>query len=122
MVMDDFDDRLTDILIRVQSSSLSDTEKADVYATIHNGLYKLVWPILLSHIPEVDLREATDHPETMTVARYGELMGKAVSDPETPREIHEEVMGALGDIDDLLTKQGIPAITAPSSPSQETSE
>lgn len=115
--MDDFETSLQMLLTRVQSSSLSDTEKADVYATIHNGLHKLVWPILLSHIPEPDLKDAVEHPETMTVARYGELMGKAISDPGVPREIHEEVMGALGDIDDLLTKQGIPAI--PTSPPAE---
>ncbi len=32
------------------------------------------------------------------------------------REIHEEVMGALGEIDGLLTKQGIPAVFAPATP------
>ena len=53
----------------------------------------------------------------MTVARYGELMEKAVSHPESAREIHEEVMGALGEIEDLLTKQGIPAVSATATPS-----
>lgn len=107
--MEDFEIALQTLLTRVQSSSLSDTEKADVYASIHNGLHKLVWPILLSHIPESDLKDAVDHPETMTVSRYGELMEIAVSHPETAREIHDEVMGALGEIEDLLTKQSIPA-------------
>ncbi|MEK7543911.1 MAG: hypothetical protein AAB557_03520 [Patescibacteria group bacterium] len=107
--MDAFDHKVTEILTRVQSSSLSDTQKADIYASIHNGLRTLVWPILVSHIPESELKDAVDHPETMTVTRYGELMEKAVSDPASAREIHEEVMGALGEIEDLLTKQSIPA-------------
>lgn len=102
--------------MRVQTSPLSDTEKADVYAAIHNGLQSLVWPILVSHIPENDLKDTVDHSESMTVARYGELMGKAVSDPETAREIHEEVMGAIGEIEELLIKQGIPLISESSTP------
>ncbi len=110
--MDDFEKTLQTLLTRVQLSPLSDTEKADVYAALHNGLRSLVWPILLSHIPESELKDAVDHPETMTVTRYGELMEKAVSNAQTAREIHEEVMGALGEIDDLLTKQGIPAVPA----------
>lgn len=107
--MDDFDDRLTGILMRVQASALSDTEKADAYAAIHNGLQSLVWPILVSHIPESELKEVIDHPETLTVTRYGELMGKAVSDPATAREIHDEVIGALTEIEDLFTSQNLPS-------------
>lgn len=103
--MDDFDDRLTGILMRVQTSSLSDTEKADAYAAIHNGLQTLVWPILVSHIPESDLKEVIDHPETLTVTRYGELVGKALEDPETAREIHTEIIAALTEIEALVASQ-----------------
>lgn len=115
--MDTFETKLGAILARINGSSLTEIQKADAYVAIHNGLRTLVWPILISHIPESDLKDAVDHPETMTVARYGELMGKAMSSPGVPREIHEEVMGALGEIEDLLTKQGIPAI--PTSPPAE---
>lgn len=106
----DFDDTITRILCTIQASELPDTQKADCYAQFDLGLHKLVWPILVSHIPEDELKETVDHPETLTVTRYGELMGKAVSNPATSREIHDEVMGALGEIEDLLTKQGIPAV------------
>lgn len=66
---DSVDQKLTNIIVRIQGSALTDSQKADAYASIHNGLHKLVWPILLSHIPESDLKDAVDHPETMTVAR-----------------------------------------------------
>lgn len=117
MGMDDFNVKLTNILETIGKSGLSDVEKADCFAQLDLGLHRLVWPILVSHIPEVDLKDVVDHPETMTVARYGELMGKAMSDPNTALEIHEEVMGALGEIEDLLTKQGIPAAADLSNPS-----
>lgn len=107
--MEDFETILTCIIKNIQSSGLSQSQKADCLAQLDLGLHRLVWPILVAHISEVDLKDAVDHPESMTVTRYGELMGKAVSHPESAREIHDEVMGALGEIEGLLTKQSIPA-------------
>ncbi len=106
----DFDDTITRILTTIGGSQLSDTEKADCYAQLRVGLHKLVWPILISHIPDGELKDAVDHPETLTVRRYGELIGKALDDPATAGEIHTEVMAALEEIDELLTKIGVPAL------------
>lgn len=103
--MDDFDKKLTRILTRIQESSLSNTEKADSVAELDLGLHKLVWPILVSHIPENELKDVVSHPETLSVHRYGELMGKALSHPETAKEIHEEVIAALAEIETLTTTQ-----------------
>lgn len=105
---DDFDAILTRIVSTIAQSDLSDTQKADCWAQLDLGLHKLVWPILVSHVPERDLKDAVDRPETLTVERYGELMRITLDDPETPKEIHEEVIGALGEVEELLTKQGIP--------------
>lgn len=101
--MDDFDKKLTSILTRIQESNLSDTEKADCVSQIDIGLHKLVWPILMSHIPPNDLKDAVAHPETLTVHRYGELIGKALNNPATAKEIHTEVMEALTEIESLIT-------------------
>ena len=107
--MDDFDDKFTAIIDRIQTSSMSDEEKANSYAQLRVGLHKLVWPILLDHIPEHDLKDSVDHPENLTVTRYAELIGMALDDAATAGEIHAEVMEALDEIDGLLTKQGFPA-------------
>lgn len=103
--MDDFDEKLTNILTTIQESGLTDTEKADCYAQLDVGLHRLVWPILVSHIPETELKDVVDHPETLTVGRYGELLGKAVDDPTTAPEIHTEVMAALNEIESLVATQ-----------------
>lgn len=98
----DFDDTLTHILSTIQASDLSDIQKADCYAQLDLGLHKLVWPILVSHIPEMELKDVVDHPESLTVARYGELMGMALDDPSTAPEIHAEVMAALSEVESLI--------------------
>lgn len=110
--MDDFDEKISNIISTIQGSQFSDTEKADCYAALDLGLHKLVWPILVSRIPESDLKETIDHPETLTVKRYGEFMGQALDDPATFKEIHTEVMAALGEIESLVVSQ------LPSSPKQ----
>lgn len=101
--MDDFDNLLTNILTKVARSSLSDEEKADVYAEISVGLHKLVWPILVSHMPEKDLAAAVDNPKDWTMDRYASLIEKALSDPQTPKEIFDELTGALKEIDELVS-------------------
>lgn len=103
--MDDFDTRLTNIVTTIEESSLSDTQKADCCVQLSVGLQKLVWPILVSHIPENELKDAVNRPETLTVSRYGELMGMALGDPTTAAQIHTEVMEALTEIESLVSTQ-----------------
>ena len=102
--MDDIDEILTSIVTKVSGSKLSDTEKADVYANLSVGMRKLVWPILLSHMPEYLLKEATDGGHTFTVDDYAELIESALQNPATPKEIHEELVNALREVDALVSK------------------
>lgn len=108
MRMDTFDNLLTHIITKVGESSLSDEEKADVYAEISVGLHKLVWPILLSHMPEKDLAAAVDNPKDWTMDRYAELISKSLSDPAMPKEIYDELTGALKEIDELVSSKLTP--------------
>jgi len=110
--MDEFDTLLTKILTRVQESSLSDEEKADVYAEMSVGLRKIVWPILLAHMPEEDLKKTIDAPGDWSMDRYIELINKSLSDPKTPKEIYNELMSALADVDEVVTSH-LPAPVSP---------
>lgn len=103
--MDDIDGVLTRIVTNISESSLSDTEKADIYARINVGLHHLVWPIIVAHIPQYILADVTDHPEKITIDRYLELIESALQNPATPKEIHDEIKGALEEVEALLAKQ-----------------
>ena len=105
MRMDTFDNLLTHIITKVGESSLSDEEKANVYAQISVGLYALVWPILMAHMPERDLAAAVDNPKDWGMDRYTNLIGKALSDPQTPKEIYDELMGALTEVEELVSSK-----------------
>lgn len=105
--MDDLDMILSRIVERVTRSHLSETEKADVFASLSLGMRRLVWPILLSHIPKDTLDNLLNVKEPLAMERYSQLINQTLKDPETPKEMYNEVMGALGEIEELLTKQGI---------------
>jgi len=100
--MDDVEQLLIRILTKISESSRSDGEKADAYVQLNVGMRRLVWPILLTHIPEYLLKDAVDHPERITVDQYTELIKSALQNPATSKEIHDEIMGALVEVEALL--------------------
>lgn len=106
--MDTIDTTLTRILTVIAESSLSDTEKADLYVQIQVGMRKLVWPIVLTHVPEYLLKQAVDQSEHMTIDQYAELIEASVSNPATPKEIHDEIRDALLEIEELFGKRLTP--------------
>lgn len=101
--MDDINEIVNDIITRVTVSKLPDTEKADIMTAVSLGMRKLVWPILLSHVPEYLLREAKKN-EAMTVDDYLEIIESALSNPATAKEMHDELKAALAEVDQLVTK------------------
>ena len=46
------DDKLRQIVTRVEASKLADADKAKIYARISVGLESLVMPVLLAHMPK----------------------------------------------------------------------
>jgi len=106
MFMDTTEHVLDRVIALISGSSLSDTEKADMYAQLAVGLRSLVWPVVLSHIPEYLLQQTTARGKTsMTVDEYRELIDAALSNPATPVEIHQEVSSALREVEELLVKR-----------------
>ncbi|OGG01603.1 hypothetical protein A2Z33_07460 [Candidatus Gottesmanbacteria bacterium RBG_16_52_11] len=104
--MDKLDGLLTDILVRVQNARIPDEKKADIYARISAGMRSLVWPILISRMPEQKLAETVAAPQ-MTMDQYVELVESALKNPETPKDIQDQITGALTEIGEILTKNGI---------------
>ncbi len=100
--MDQLDTLLGHIVERVTQSQLSETEKADVFASLSLGMRRLVWPILLSHIPKETLDDLLNGKEPLTMDRYTELIEQTLKNPQTPKEIYEELMAALGEIESLV--------------------
>lgn len=102
--MDDIDTLITGIITAVSESKLPETEKADVLAQLTAGMHRLVWPILLSHVPQYLLDDATNNPERFTMDDYVEMIDVALKNPATAKEMHDELKGALEEVSALLNK------------------
>jgi len=101
-MIDDIDILVTHITNTVATSSLHDEEKADIIAQLTAGMHRLVWPILLSHVPQYLLDDATNNPEQFTMDDYVEMIDVALRNPATAKELHEELKGALEEVKALL--------------------
>lgn len=102
--MDDIDELVTGILATISSSKLPEMEKADILARLTAGMHRLVWPILLSHVPKYLLDEAVNAPEHFTMDDYAEMIDIALKNPSTAKEMHDELKGALEEVAALLQK------------------
>lgn len=101
--MDDIHTLVNGILEKILASSLSDTEKADAMASLSLGMRRLVWPILLTHVPEYLLAELKEK-KNMTMEEYLEIIESAFKNPATARQMHDEVKAALLEVDVLVKR------------------
>jgi hypothetical protein len=101
---DDIEEILTKIIASVTESTRSDVEKADLLSSVSLGMHRLVWPILLSHVPQYLLDDATKRPEQFTMDDYLEMIDVALKNPATAKEMHDELKGALEEVQTLLLK------------------
>jgi hypothetical protein len=103
--MDDIETLLDRIVKRVADSRLPDAEKAEIFAQIDAGLHHLVWPIVLSHVPEYKLKLMKDNPSGVTLDQYIDIITSAIQNPSTPKEIHDEIVEALHEVSSLVDKE-----------------
>lgn len=104
MNMDDIDTILTRIIERVNHAGITETEKADVYAQLAVGMRRLIWPILLVHVPEYLLQEAKEKKE-LTLSEYTDIVDSAMQNPKAGKDMYDELKGALLEVDALVTKR-----------------
>ena len=101
------EDKLTQLVTRVERSNLTDAEKEELYGAISEGLHATVLPVLVKYMPQDQVNEVTDKPETLTIDRYVQLVSGAVANKEAMPEIAKAMDGLLTHIDGLLSKEGM---------------
>lgn len=99
--------KLREIIQKVENSQLSDEQKAEVYAELSQGLRSLVWPVLMKHMPEDKLKAMVDDTANVSVDTYVALIEEAVKDGAALKEIDTLSMEALSGVEAVLAKRGI---------------
>ncbi|OGG04198.1 hypothetical protein A2Z33_03530 [Candidatus Gottesmanbacteria bacterium RBG_16_52_11] len=103
------EEKLNNLVQRITASSQPDEVKAELFDTISRGMHALVWPVLLKYIPTERLKGYAEHPETITVDSYIDLISEAsgVQDGQAMKDLEQVVNTVLDDVGKVLTKYHI---------------
>ena len=96
--------KLKNIVARVQASALPNEVKADLYVAIQEGLRQVAMPILLKHMPEGELTDLAAHPEKVSVDAYIDFLSKTVKDGQVLIEIEAALIDVLAKVEERLKK------------------
>lgn len=101
------EDKLKAIVERVEKSKLSEEDRAELYATISEGLQATVWPILLKYMPKDQLEVLATDKSKVTVESYGKLIEDTIKDGEALKEIDGLMNEVLSEVDKALVEEGV---------------
>jgi len=101
------ENQLRAIVTRIEASTLSDDDKAALYATISEGLQSTVWPVLLKFMPKDQLEDLAKNPSKVTVESYATLIENTVKDGAALKEIENLMMKILAEVDLALKEESI---------------
>lgn len=102
------EEKLKAIVARIEKSKLAENDKAELYATISEGLQATVWPVLLRYMPKDQLDYlAADPKSRVTVESYAKLIEDTVKDGEALKEIDGLMNDVLAEVDSALVEEGV---------------
>ncbi len=102
------EEKLKAIVSRIEKSTLASNDKAELYATISEGLQATVWPVLLRYMPKDQLDYLAQDPKTrVTVESYAKLIEDTIKDGEALKEIDSLMNAVLSEVDTALTEEGV---------------
>lgn len=102
------EDRLKTIIARIESSVLSDKEKAQLYTAISGGLQASIWPALLKFVPESELDVLlAETDEKKKVERYSQLIGDAMEKGNALTEIDETMNKLLDEVEAAMKEENL---------------
>lgn len=102
------ENRLNDIISRIDASALSDQEKSQLYAAISGGLQGSVWPVLIKLAPANEIDEILkETDEKKKVERYNTLISGVVDTDSSYAEIEETMNKLLDEVDAALKEEQI---------------
>jgi hypothetical protein len=101
------EDKLKTIVLKIEASTLPQSEKEELYATISAGLQATVMPILLKYMPKDQLEDLSNNPSKVTVESYSTLIENTIKDGEALKEIATLMDQVLIEVEKALLESGI---------------
>ena len=94
-----FQNTLSTLLQAIEASvKLSHEEKEKLYERIYQQIRKVTEAVLVVHLPEDKLKALADHPDTVTLSSYADLIIATIRDPKTAPELEATLTGLVEEI------------------------
>lgn len=91
-----FQKTLQSLLQAIEASiELSQEKKEMLYERIYHQLRKVTEAVLVVHMPEKKLKELGDHPDSINLSAYADLIATTMRDPQTCIEIEGALTGVI---------------------------
>lgn len=100
--------KLRQIVTKIETSTLKDVDKEELYITISEGLQATVWPVLVKYMPKEQLEYLSADPKNrITIESYAKLIEDTIKDGQALKEIEEFMVNILGEVEKALAGEGI---------------
>lgn len=101
------EDKLRQIVTKIEASKLPENDKEELYVTISEGLQATVWPVLLKFMPKEELADLANNPSKITVESYAKLIEDTVKDGQALKQIDGLMNEVLVEVEKALAQEGI---------------
>lgn len=101
------EDKLKQIIVRIENSSLEQPQKEEIYDAVADALRTVVLPTFLKYLPPEQLRDLASNPGKVTIETFGQLISKATKNPAMLEEINQQFEEIINKTEEILTKYGI---------------
>lgn len=96
------EEKLRSIVTYIENSHLLESEKQHLYATFSASLRSVVWPILVSHMPEERLSMLSKNVSQVTIEEYYGLIKASLTDMSVLTELEDLMLTMLDGAEKVL--------------------
>jgi hypothetical protein len=102
------EDKLKALISRIEQSSLSPEEKAQLYATVSTGLQASIWPTIMQYVPKDKMDAIVAMPkDQLSAIEFAKLIESSILDGKALVEIDDVMNKLLDEIDAALKEEHI---------------
>lgn len=101
------EEKLKQIIIRIESSSLEQAQKEEIYDAVADALRTVVLPTFLKYLPPEQLRDLASNPGKVTIETFSQLISKSTENPAMLTEINQQFAKIMNKTEEILTKYGL---------------
>ncbi|MBI4065516.1 hypothetical protein HY409_04085 [Candidatus Gottesmanbacteria bacterium] len=99
------EEKLRSIVTYIENSHLLAGEKQHLYATFSASLRSVVWPILVSHMPEEKLSMLSNKASQVTIEEYYGLIKVSLTDMTVLTELEDLMLTMLDGAEKVLRER-----------------